>query len=390
MVNRYNQIPAQVGNSEEIMAISTTERGTRDAIIRDGDLDEIPFHRHCQKTVCSAYQGGSGFTWNTIDTLSLPNLLFLDTQGRHEVWKEYFTANESENITDDLASILRLIDKVAGRKHEFSISFKDQTENIIAGPESFDPGYEQQSEHVFKLGRVVELSLSFDGNSQASLENNFKFKFNTMRVDDGQGGDTLDVKIPMHTLTVQAAGHGIKTVTGLVMNANQTIDLPHDANAIPSTYVTPSEQDDCITYNSSTGTVTIMPEPSWKIYKFQVNTSSEEETTFNLQLDMSNYVQDVWYMDSDHKVVEFEVHVTAHGTPGYRAIVGNIAGVNVVNQGDLDFSNKTYLNDQDWIESGNTNVWVFRLDNYSKSLVCSLAYVFSYGGKDGDDLVQGA
>ena len=398
MVNRYNQIPAQVGNSEEIMAITITEGGTmnneqlRDVVVREGDLDEIPFHMHCQKTVCSAYQGGRGLTWGTINTLDLPNLSFLDSPARPEAWKDYFTAS-AQNITDDIAALLKLIDVVAGREHEFSISFKDNSGSIIAGPESFNPGIEQQSEHVFNLGRVVELVLDFDENSQSTLDDEFKFRFNTMRSDpvppddDERDHDSLKVTLPMRTLSIQQGGVEVGHVSGVVMESDQTVDIPNDSTLISSTYSTPSQPSQCIGYASETQTVTIVPSPSWKIYKFQVDTATLDGRTFDLNLDLTNYAQ---VQNPNHRVMELEVQVTAHGTPGYKAFIGNIRNVSVVNQGSLDFSNKTYLNDQDWIESGNTNVWVFRLDNHSKSLVYSLAYVFPYGGNDGDDLVQGA
>lgn len=71
MVNRYNQIPAQVGNSEEVMATENTKEinkevqccgldttpQARDLVVseRAGATDPIPFHRHCQATVLSAY-----------------------------------------------------------------------------------------------------------------------------------------------------------------------------------------------------------------------------------------------------------------------------------------------------------------------------------------------
>ena len=48
-------------------------------IMREG-VDEatttdLPFHRHCQKTICSAHGlSGDGATWGVIDTLNLNNL----------------------------------------------------------------------------------------------------------------------------------------------------------------------------------------------------------------------------------------------------------------------------------------------------------------------------
>lgn len=65
----------------------------------------IPFHKHCQQTVCSAYgYGGQGATWGKIDGLQLDHL--------PEGWKNSFLLNQN-NITEDLAAILTLIDQVA-------------------------------------------------------------------------------------------------------------------------------------------------------------------------------------------------------------------------------------------------------------------------------------
>ena len=75
----------------------------------ENNNDDLLFHRHCQATVLSAYGiGGQGATWDIINELPLPNL-----QSILPTWKKYFTDNYN-NITEDLAAILELIDYVVG------------------------------------------------------------------------------------------------------------------------------------------------------------------------------------------------------------------------------------------------------------------------------------
>ena len=86
-------------------------------VAAEGDDPEepIPFHRHCQKTVCSAHgiTDGDGETWSIIDQAqeTLSNLSSLDIPNG---WISLFSRNDN-NITQDLESILELIDKVAGK-----------------------------------------------------------------------------------------------------------------------------------------------------------------------------------------------------------------------------------------------------------------------------------
>ena len=81
------------------------------------------FHRHCQKTVCSAFgYDGNGATWSLIgdNSFTLPNLSKICSN-----WKHYFTCNR-DNITEDLKTILELIDKVAtGIGSEITLKFLD-------------------------------------------------------------------------------------------------------------------------------------------------------------------------------------------------------------------------------------------------------------------------
>ena len=91
---------------------------------------EIPFHKHCQKTILAAsgIPSGNGATWSTISDLSEKLNYF------PEKWLEkYFMSNH--NITEDLASILELINGVYGKISEISpikqVSFHDVDNNII-------------------------------------------------------------------------------------------------------------------------------------------------------------------------------------------------------------------------------------------------------------------
>ena len=50
-----NQVGCKLQTSREALAS------------RDGEEEEvIPFHMHCQKTICSAWQGGNGMTRYTL------------------------------------------------------------------------------------------------------------------------------------------------------------------------------------------------------------------------------------------------------------------------------------------------------------------------------------
>ena len=52
--------------------------------------DEYAFHKHCQKTVCSAWgYEGTGRTWNTLSSAPLPNLDNI-LGGVTDKWKERF------------------------------------------------------------------------------------------------------------------------------------------------------------------------------------------------------------------------------------------------------------------------------------------------------------
>ena len=86
---------------------------------------EYAFHKHCQKTVCSAWgYDGTGRTWNVLTRAGLSNLDNI-LGGTTDKWQERFKSN-SNNITEDLRSILELIDKTAEKViGHFTLSFND-------------------------------------------------------------------------------------------------------------------------------------------------------------------------------------------------------------------------------------------------------------------------
>lgn len=73
-----------------------------DEITQSTSNSIIPFHKHCQQTVCSAYGfEGNGATWKTIrDSIGIPS-----------AWKEAFKENHN-NITQDIRTILEIVNTV--------------------------------------------------------------------------------------------------------------------------------------------------------------------------------------------------------------------------------------------------------------------------------------
>ena len=151
----------------------------------ENNNEDLLFHRHCQATVLSAYgPTGHGATWNVIDELTLTNL---DSN-----WKNYFTSN-TKNITQDLASILRLINNVAGKTATptYTLEFKNNNGSRITsgslspnGTATFDG-----------FGRDITLKV-----------NGQNLSFNTMI--QGQSEST-SITIPVPTL---AAGDIVQIV----------------------------------------------------------------------------------------------------------------------------------------------------------------------------------
>lgn len=129
------------------MAVTLTTR------TGEGVSGEIPFHKHCQKTVLSASgMNGSGKTWSEISNLG--NLL---TNLPNNWIGEFFKPNT--NMTQDLAGILQLINWVSGRVGDSNginqVSFYDMDGNIIGNPYIPD----RDGNISPKLGRKIRLMI---------------------------------------------------------------------------------------------------------------------------------------------------------------------------------------------------------------------------------------
>jgi len=77
--------------------------------------DGVAFHKHCQRTVLSAYGGGQGATWSAIESLDLSNL--------PSGWIDYFkhTSDSENNMTYDFAAILKILNDVAASGKTFNL-----------------------------------------------------------------------------------------------------------------------------------------------------------------------------------------------------------------------------------------------------------------------------
>lgn len=362
MVNRYNQIPPQVGNSEEIMAISITEgcldrnkdvqvcssmEQVKDAPVveraTNGEADpEIPFHRHCQKTVCSAYgYNGAGKTWDVIYS-QRSNLTNLPTN-----WIRYFTRND-ENITQDLESILELINEVAGTiAAEWYLTFKDNHSHQIAR-KLINPWTNTSNEYVFDgFGR--DITLAIDENSDTT------FKFNTMRA---MSGEKLSITLPRADLTIKFNNVQVGVAENICMPNSVTFDIKQDFNKHPT-----CGYSDWTPIDGTNHVIRHHRNASWVTPMFIIHTK---------------YVQPE---QSHAAIIEWEFHLK--NTSGGTMTVNNP----VVKVGDDTnwFRSITALTDQMYVEPGKTNVYVFRADMYdsptsggssARALTYSLAYVY--------------
>lgn len=132
----------------------SVQAGTRDAEATNETDDTIPFHRHCQKTVLSAYgHDENGTPWQTIKELQLANL--------PPNWIDKFS--ENVNITDDLAEILSIVNEVAGYKGSFTLNFKDATGNSIQTA-TINLNTTNTSRDI-NLGRRVNLGFGTNGSA---------------------------------------------------------------------------------------------------------------------------------------------------------------------------------------------------------------------------------
>ena len=150
---------------------------TRDVFSTDSGVEP---HRHCQATVLSAYgPNGGGMSWDEITKVINGGY----ANNLPENWTSFFTSNR-DNITQDLAGILKIINQGTG-----------ELKQLIQG----------NTDAIGKLGRDIILTLNTGSTSQ-------NFKFNTIKQ---MQGEKFSVTIPTVSINVG---------TGLSMNSN-TISL---------------------------------------------------------------------------------------------------------------------------------------------------------------------
>ena len=180
------------------------------------DWDSDHFHRHCQKTICSAHgnANGEGATWNLIDELTLPKLTNLCSN-----WKTYFTRN-NDNITQDLKSILELIDNVVSGIGEFTLRFTDNNNDEI------------DSKTINPLSPNPTTFTGFGCRVTFTMDDNEVVSFNTM-------GDNQTRELPAQTLNVTYSGGTVTGDATCVMAEPATIDIQHDYNYVPIKSMTP-------------------------------------------------------------------------------------------------------------------------------------------------------
>ena len=187
------------------MAVTITSR-TGESV-----AGEIPVHRHCQKTVLSAsgIPSGNGATWYNISDLS-EKLNYLP-----EKWLEkYFLFNQ--NITEDLASVLELINGVYGKISEISpvkhVSFYDVDNNIIG---TYVP--DKNGQISPKLGRKIRLMIEGQELSFATLVGS---SYNV-------GQEINSITLPKHKLKFIKNDSTVGEAD-VVMDSDVNVRLPSD------------------------------------------------------------------------------------------------------------------------------------------------------------------
>ena len=199
----------------------------------ENNNEDLLFHRHCQATVLSAYgPTGHGATWSTINNLSLTNL-----DGN---WKTDFTRN-TDNITEDLASILKLINNVAGKTATptYTLEFKNNKNSLITSGSLSPNG----TATFGGFGRDITLKV-----------NGQPLSFNTMFPNQSE---STSITIPIPTLTpgdiVQIVPSGnnntIKVKNNIRPNYNGPIGINSSRELTEFTIPTPPTPEVKLTQN---------------------------------------------------------------------------------------------------------------------------------------------
>jgi len=202
---------------------------------------EIPFHRHCQKTVCSAWQGGSGLTRFTLikqpENADLTSLqAFIPSTDEITTWQGYFKGN-TDNITEDFRSILELIDKIASQvatKATWQVTFKDCGDKQVAYKIINPWDGNNAHNYVFdNFGRLLNLTVKGGG-----VES--KLTFHTLRDATLLGynlpgnKESLDVELPHYNLTINFNGVKLNEFKDICMKSGGTVDINQDFNKLPT------------------------------------------------------------------------------------------------------------------------------------------------------------
>lgn len=422
-----------------IMLNKKDEMSARDGGTSISDWDwqgDYAFHRHCQKTVCSAIgYSGNGRTWSVIypGRGPLPNLQrCVDGNESPETWQEYFTGNVElagkNNITYDLRAILELINMVAGKLFAslgpFTLTFKDTEGNTIASKD-LDLIDDPIRDYEFggfgrnvklKVGGAIAASFNtmkpvtlIDGLPEQldlplqklsiSLGETSPFKIVDVVMESG-----VAVKIPYNTLSFSFGNLAAFAYTDVAMTApvnlqvpynnvnfqmlgktfntiqvatgqNWNITVPKDYNRIPTSYGISDPQGGDGTITQSGATYIVRPHAGVHIYRISAYSN------FNLMFDLANY-QSRWTVfgrDFGQQILEFEVHI--RNASASTITFANIHGKESANWfyrwiGEAAIAmNFTYLNDKDTIEAYHTAAYVFRIDTYQRSMTWSLAYI---------------
>ena len=152
----------------------------------------VDFHRHCQATVLGAtgLSPGTGLTWEEIDKLDLQYIQKINSN-----WRLNFLDNE--NMTQDLAGILKLIDLVAGRSGggggpAISWNLEFLTNNKVPiDQQTLDPDNPPAKVQFNNFGRDVKIKI---GNDYVWFNT---MKENTYYDENGiMQNDRLEVEIP--------------------------------------------------------------------------------------------------------------------------------------------------------------------------------------------------
>ena len=326
-------------NEEACPRVASSESGT---------TATVPLHRHCQATVLSVNGTGTknGATWTVFENLSLPNL--------PSNWKNEFTGNKN-NITQDLAAILRLINTAAGAiGGNIKIIFQDISGTALTGQTFiFNPSSSETNQHTFQIGRKIQLNM--DGTEVVS--------FHTAMT---QPSDNCD--IPTKTLKIvkkYSDGGELKVAT--TASSDVTIDVSEDFPHLP--------------INGANNSKPIKIGPEAHSYRLKIGTERYE-----LKFDFGNYVVSgsPKYKGTN---IQFEVHiqnarsgpVTLTSPSDNKLVIDNLPN-------DTGYSRMEdlWLTDLRTIPAGEKAVYVFRYDQMWRDgtisdgmksrLIISLAY----------------